>query len=378
MKLNHEQKTSQVPSVAMTGAQGFLGWHTKAALRETDTATLEIPVGESFEPATAVKAVSGSSRLIHIAGVNRAPDNEIYDGNVLFAEQIASSLRSSEDPPSSVVYANSVQAGNGTVYGEAKAKAGDILAQAASDLGIGFVDLRLPNLFGEHGRPFYNSVTATFSHILAEGGSPKVEQDRELTLLHAQNAADLLTGAASLSMQSALEVKKSVSSLLDHLTEFATKYRHGEIPNIASDFDRDLFNTYRSHTFDAQTPINLTRHADGRGSFFEIIRSHGGSGQSAFSTTVPGVSRGDHYHRRKVERFTVLAGQARISLRRLFTDKVFEFDVDGESPVAIDMPTMWAHRIINTGSGTLYTSFWTNDLFDPASPDTITEEVKYV
>jgi UDP-2-acetamido-2,6-beta-L-arabino-hexul-4-ose reductase len=121
--------------------------------------------------------------------------------------------------------------------------------------------------------------------------------------------------------------------------------------------------------------VSLTRHADTRGSFFEIVRSHGGPGQSSFSTTVPGISRGDHYHRRKVERFTVLAGEARISLRRLFTDEVIDFDVDGERPVAVDMPTMWTHRITNTGSGQLYTSFWTNDIFDPENPDTIAEVV---
>lgn len=375
MKLNHEPQVLQVPWVAMTGAQGFLGWHTKAALRQTDTATLEIPVAESFEPTTAVRAVSGSSRLIHIAGVNRAPDNEIYDGNVLFAEQIANSLRSSEDPPSSVVYANSVQAGNGTVYGEAKAKAGDILAQAASDLGIDFVDLRLPNLFGEHGKPFYNAVTATFCHLLAKGEKPKVQQDKELTLLHAQNAADLLTGSISADLQPELEVSMTVSGLRDRLSGFARTYRQGEIPDIATPFDRDLFNTYRSYTFDEQTPIGLTRHADERGSFFEIIRSNGGTGQSSFSTTAPGVTRGDHFHRRKVERFTVLEGRARISLRRLFTDKVYDFDVSGSEPAAIDMPTMWAHKISNTGDNALFTSFWTNDIFDPRHPDTIAERV---
>ena len=155
----------------------------------------------------------------------------------------------------------------------------------------------------------------------------------------------------------------------------ARVYATGEIPDLADAFDRDLFNTYRSYTVEAQTPIRLTRHADSRGSFFEIIRSHGGPGQSSFSTTVPGITRGDHYHRRKVERFTVLAGQATISVRRLFTDKVLEFTVTGDEPVAVDMPTMWSHNITNTGDQVLYTSFWTNDIFNPSHPDTIAEEV---
>ena len=370
-----EGENSSMPSIAMTGSPGFLGWHTRAALREKGLTAQEVPVGSGFDLVGADAALSGASRLIHLAGVNRAADNEISDGNVLFAQQIADALRRSDAPPPVVVYSNSIQAGNGTVYGDAKAKAADILAAAASDLGLEFVDLRLPNLFGEHGRPFYNAVTATFCHILAEGGQPKVDNDKELTLLHAQNAADLLIGTADLEDQGHLEVQETVSGLLGRLATFARIYRTGEIPDIATAFDRDLFNTYRSYTFESQTPIRLTRHADARGSFFEIIRSHGGSGQSSFSTTVPGVTRGDHYHRRKIERFTVLAGQGTIALRRLFTDKVYRFEVDGNEPMAIDMPTMWTHNITNSGDQVLYTSFWTNDIFDPNNPDTIAERV---
>lgn len=364
-----------MPSIAMTGSPGFLGWHTRAALREKGLTAQEIPVGNGFDAAGADAALSGASRLIHLAGVNRAADDEIRDGNVQFAQQIADALRRIDAPPPVVVYSNSIQAGNGTAYGDAKAEAADILADAASDLGVEFVDLRLPNLFGEHGRPFYNAVTATFCHILAEGGWPKVENDKELTLLHAQNAADLLIGNASLEDLSQLEARETVSGLLERLTSFARVYRAGEIPDIATAFDRDLFNTYRSYTFESQTPIRLTRHADARGSFFEIIRSHGGPGQSSFSTTVPGITRGDHFHRRKIERFTVLAGQGTIALRRLFTDKVYEFEVDGDDPLAIDMPTMWTHNITNSGDQVLYTSFWTNDIFDPDNPDTIAERV---
>lgn len=361
--------------VAMTGADGFLGWHTRAALRERGLDARGVPVGSGFDPAAADDALSGASRLIHLAGVNRSTDDEVCDGNLLFAEQMADALRRSDAPPSVVVYSNSIQAGNGTVYGDAKARAADVLAAAAADLGLEFIDLKLPNLFGEHGRPFYNAVTATFCHILAEGGQPTVEADKELTLLHAQNAADLLIGYVDPADQGGLEVHESVSGLLGRLSRMARVYCSGEIPDVADAFDRDLFNTYRSYTFESQTPIRLTRHADSRGSFFEIIRSHGGTGQSSFSTTVPGITRGDHFHRRKVERFTVLSGQGTIALRRLFTDRVFEFAVKGAEPMAVDMPTMWSHKITNTGDQVLYTSFWTNDIFNPSHPDTIAEEV---
>ena len=361
--------------VALTGADGFLGHHTRAALQELAVPVASFKVGDAFDLDRAAAALSGTHRAVHLAGVNRATDTEVAEGNVIFARQFADALRRAEHPPAVVVFANSVQADNRTVYGTAKAAAADVLAAAAAGIGAQFVDLRLPNLFGEHGRPFYNAVTSTFCTLLAEGGTPQVEQDRDLTLLHAQNAADLLVGSVAPDTQADLEEHESVSGLLGRLTVIADTYRHGEIPDLSTSFDRDLFNTYRSYTVDRLLPFPLTRHADARGSFFEILRSHGGTGQSSFSTTVPGITRGDHFHRRKVERFTVLSGRARISLRQVFTGNVRHVDVDGDAPVAVDMPTMWAHRIANTGADTLFTSFWTDDIFDPARPDTIAEVV---
>nr|WP_308122960.1 capsular biosynthesis protein [Microbacterium marinilacus] len=332
-------------------------------------------VGDAFDLADATSSLEGASRLVHLAGVNRGAEEDVREQNPGFADQIAAALRQADQPPPVVVYANSIQAADGGVYGVAKARAADSLARAAADVGAEFIDLRLPNLFGEHGRPFYNAVTATFSHLLAAGGTPQVDVDRELTLLHAQNAADLLLGTVPLASQRELEEHETVSGLLERLSDQARTYATGEIPDIGTPFDRDLFNTYRSYTFPAHAPVALTKHADARGAFFEVVRSHGGPGQSSFSTTQPGVGRGDHFHRRKIERFTVLSGRATISLRRLFGDEVVEFEVTGDDPVAVDMPTFWAHKIVNTGDDVLYTSFWTNDIFDPDRPDTIAEAV---
>lgn len=360
---------------AITGGRGFLGQHLRAALLESSTTADLVAVGDAFDLVHARDVVNGADRVIHIAGVNRAADGEVTAGNILFAEQLANAIVSAEQAPKIVVFANSTQSTNGSVYGDAKARAAAILADAARTAGAEYVDVALPNLFGEYGRPFYNAVTATFSHLIASGETPTVQTDKELTLLHVQNAADLLSGDAPIETMESMVRRETVSGLLGRLLGYAEMYNRGEIPPVADVFDRDLFNTYRSYTFPVKSPIMLTRHADARGSFFEIIRSHGGPGQSSFSTTVPGVTRGDHFHRRKIERFTVLQGAARISLRRLFTDQVISFEVTGDVPAAIDMPTMWAHNITNVGDDVLYTSFWTNDIFNPENPDTIAEAV---
>jgi len=108
------------------------------------------------------------------------------------------------------------------------------------------------------------------------------------------------------------------------------------------------------------------------------VRAHGGQGQTFVSTTKPGITRGEHFHLRKIERFVVLRGEARISLRRMFADDVVSFDVTGDAPAVVDMPTMWVHNITNTGASELTTLFWTHELFDPAAPDTFPDTVSPV
>jgi UDP-2-acetamido-2,6-beta-L-arabino-hexul-4-ose reductase len=363
---------SDVSRVALTGARGFLGWHTRAALLADGAAATVIPLGDDFDPYLAAAAIDGAARLVHLAGVNRGTEQEVFHGNIRLAERVAAVVRSVEVPPDVIVYANSTQSGNASPYGQSKARARDLLAEAASDRGARFHDIELPNIFGEHGRPFYNSVVATFCHVLAEGGEPMVEHDTSLTLLHAQDAAEVLLGRRDLQP---VDEDVTVRSLLERLREIARTYRTGGIPDIARPFDRDLFNTYRAAAFERIPVIPLERRADHRGAFFEIVRSNGGTGQSSFSTTVPGVSRGDHFHRRKIERFTVLSGTAVIAMRRVLTDDVIEFHVTGEEPMAVDMPTLWSHKITNTGDDELFTSFWSNEIFDPESPDTFAEAV---
>jgi UDP-2-acetamido-2,6-beta-L-arabino-hexul-4-ose reductase len=360
--------------IAITGAGGFLGLHVRAAAQDYGLETAPIPLGQHFDPVQAHQALDGATIVLHLAGVNRGTDEEVTSGNALFAEQLCSSLGHLEQPPTKIVYANSIQAASANVYGTAKQRAADVLAGVVHRIGSDFEDIRLPNLFGEYGRPFYNSVVATFSHLIATGQQPEIHQDKELQLLHAQNAADVLLGRGrGLTELSQWETVGDVKRLLE---EFHQVYSTGEFPDLSTAFRRDLFNTYRAFTFPERTPIDITRHADHRGAFSEIVRSHGGTGQTAFSTTAPGITRGEHYHRRKVERFTVLSGHAEIQLRRLFDDKVYTYTICGDAPQSVDMPTLYAHNIRNIGTEPLFTAFWTNDIFDPEHPDTIAEIVE--
>lgn len=357
--------TSPLPLV-VTGHGGFLGWHVRVLAR---VAGLPEPVAADLrDPLRLTRQLDGADRVLHLAGVNRGDD--VVGGNARLADTFADALRRCSTPPKTVVYANSIQAGNGTPYGDGKAAAADTLAEVTRWSGSSFEDVRLPNLFGEHGRPHYNSVVATFCRVLADGGTPRVDSDRELPLWHATDAATTLTG---LDRPVLPETRIGVRELAGRLARFAAVYRTGDLPDLTDPFDVRLFNTYRSHLTPAAIP--LTRHADQRGELVEAVRAHGGGGQTFVSSTLPGVTRGDHFHLAKVERFAVLRGEAEIALRRVLHDEVVTIRVTGDAPSVVDMPAMWAHRITNVGTGELLTLFWAHELFDPARPDTHPERV---
>jgi len=360
--------------VVVTGAEGFLGWHTRVRLRAlTDHEVIPVDLGNW---ADLRELVGSADAVLHFAGVNRAPDREVEEGNAQLARALADALDQASGTPT-IVYANTIQAGNGTPYGTGKAEAASILRDAATAQGSAFSDVVLPNLFGEHGRPNYNSFVATFAHKVV-GGEPPEVQDREVGLLHVQDAAQAFIDQLDSTGVQKVHPDATTTGVATVLETFRSQYevyQRGDIPALRSRLEVNLFNTLRAAMFPPQYPIPLVRHTDLRGSLVETVRAHGSEGQTFLSTTVPGVTRGQHFHLRKVERFVVVAGQAEISLRKVLTDEVVTFNVDGSSPVIVDMPTLWAHKITNTGDGELTTMFWTNELFNSQDTDTYPEDV---
>jgi UDP-2-acetamido-2,6-beta-L-arabino-hexul-4-ose reductase len=360
--------------ILLTGADGFLGWHLRCRVHATTDHEV-VPVGRG-EWNRLSELAADVDAIIHVAGVNRASDEELVETNVSLARDLAGALSGRGAIP--VVYANSIQVGNGTAYAEGKSQAADVLRDATRAAGGRFVDVLLPNLFGEHGRPGYNSFVATFVDRVVSGDVPEIA-DRPIELLHAQGAAQALLDALSPDSPASVQPAAhptSVQQVWDTLQRFHTTYvPTADVPAMADDFERDLFNTYRAALFPAHYPLALAPRTDQRGRLVETVRTHGSGGQTFVSTTVPGVTRGIHYHLHKIERFVVLEGEAVIRLRRMFHDEVVEFPVSGDHPVVVDMPTMWSHDITNVGEGTLTTLFWTDSLFDPEAPDTIPEPV---
>ena len=365
-------------SVAITGGHGFLGWHTACRLRAVHGVdAVRIGRAEFDDPQRLAAALSGVDAVLHVAGVNRAEsDEEVERGNVELARTLAAAL-ARRGSPVDVVYANSVQAELDNPYGRGKAAAAAILRGAVAQAGGHFADVLLPNLFGEHGRPGYNSFVATFAHEVAAGRRPTVSGDRAIPLLHVQDAAHELIASVGRSEQRTIEGEpRGISEVLGLLEQAHDLYAsRGEIPPVANRFERNLFNTYRAAAFPQMWPLSPQVHADDRGDLFETVRSHGGTGQAFVSTTRPGQVRGNHYHLHKVERFFVVSGEAEISLRRLLHDEVVTFRLSGDTPSYVDMPTLWVHSIRNVGDTELVTMFWADQLLDPENPDQYPEEV---
>ena len=173
------------------------------------------------------------------------------------------------------------------------------------------------------------------------------------------------------------DFEKKVTDILALLENYkAIYFDQGIIPELKDQNEVNLFNTFRCY-IDLSThfPVKLTQHADPRGVFVETIKL-GIGGQVSFSTTEPGITRGNHYHTRKIERFTVIKGKARIQLRKIGTNEVLNFDLDGSEPSHVDMPIWYTHNITNTGKQELYTQFWINEWYNPEDGDTFFESVE--
>ena len=355
-------------TVAITGADGFLGWHLSCRLAATrGVEPVRLGRADLADPARLRSALDGVETVFHLAGVNRAEtDAAVEDGNVRIADALAAALA---DRAVHVVYADSIQRDLDNPYGRGKRGAAEVLEKLAGSCA----DVVLPNLFGEHGRPAYNSFVATFCHEVVAGGRPVVHEDRQIHLLHAQAAAEALIVAGERRESHRVEPAGEPHGVLEVLERIAAIHElyavRGEVPDLSTPFARDLFNTYRSFLFPDGYPIHPVVHGDARGDLVEAVRSHGGTGQAFVSTTVPGQMRGDHYHLHKVERFMVVRGQAEIALRRLYHEEIVRFRVDGTRPGFVDMPTMWVHHIRNVGDDELVTVFWADQLLDREHPD---------
>jgi UDP-2-acetamido-2,6-beta-L-arabino-hexul-4-ose reductase len=369
--------------VVITGAGGLIGWHAATRLHAVNcTARFKgDPVPHDIVPLDHAAfaddlrlqaAVVGANAVLHFAGVNRASDADVETGNPDIARRLVAACGAAGAAPH-IVYANSTHAVSDTPYGRSKRIAGEILAAANTR----YTEVVLPHIFGECARPRYNNVTATLIEAVIAGDAPTINPEGVVSLLHAGAAAQVMIDAATHPTFGTIRPPARdtrVIDLYDLLQKFHSDYRANILPNLRDAFNLTLFNSYRAALYPAGFGAPLKLNTDSRGALFEAVKG-GGGGQVFLSTSKPGITRGDHFHLHKVERFLVLQGDAIIRIRKVLADKVWEYRVSGNAPTAIDMPTLHTHSIENIGSEPLLTLFWTHDLFDPTAPDTYFDPV---
>lgn len=368
--------------IVVTGAFGLLGWHASARLHAINCAARFKNEAQPFDlvrlnrvsfgdPATLVKALEGADIVLHFAGVNRGEPSEVEAANPRIAETLLAAIDQAGERPH-IVFANSVHAGSDTPYGRSKRRAAESFASS----GLGFTNLILPHIFGEHARPYYNNVTATLIDQIIQNEESTVSEGI-VHLLHAgvaaQNAID--AGIAQHSGNITPDGQAlDVSNLYEMLVSFHNSYNNNIYPAFKDKFEVNLFNCYRAALYPHGFPRLLGLHTDKRGVLFEAVKG-GNGGQSFASWTVPGVTRGDHFHLNKIERFLVLDGEAIVRIRRILGGPVWEYRVKGDAPAVVDIPTLHTHSIENVGTRPLLTLFWTHEMLNPKDPDTYADPV---
>ncbi len=369
--------------IGITGQSGFLGYHLFQKIRLLKDEYTLIEFNRSFfeDDLALDEFVAQCDVIVHLAALNRHSDAEvIYEMNIGLVKKLVASLERSQSK-AHIIISSSTQEERDNLYGKSKKEGRLMLSDWVNRAGGRLTGMVIPNVYGPFGRPYYNSVVATFCHQVSHNETPKIEVDGQLKLIYVGELVEEIIKAIrvednthELHIPHTAEAK--ISEILALLQHYKDVYQEkGEFPAINAPFEHKLFNTYRCYMDIVNYfPRKFTQHPDKRGAFVEIARI-GIPGQVSFSTTVPGITRGNHYHTRKIERFAVIKGKALIQLRKIGTAEVHDFYLDGAESAYVDMPIWYTHNIKNIGDDTLYTIFWINEPYDPTDPDTYLETV---
>lgn len=363
-------------NVVVTGARGFVGRNLGVALQtREDVQVAEFDLGDA--PHELESALAQADVVFHLAGVNRPQkEEEFAEGNAHFTEQVCETLMRS-GRRAKVILTSSIQVELNNAYGKSKLEAEAALRRYAEATGAPAVVYRLRNLFGKWCKPNYNSVTATFCHNIAHELPISIsDRSRVLSLTYVDDviAAFLaeLTSSNEPGFCYAAELPAtdiSLGELADLVLSFREHRQNLRVPDFTSRFVKALYATYLSYLEPPDFAYSLTKRTDPRGSLAEFVKQPS-FGQIFVSRTKPGITRGNHYHHLKTEKFLVVEGQAVVRFRHVQGNEVQEFTVDGDEYRVIDIPPGYTHSIENVGHGTLVTLFWASEIFDPNTPDT--------
>lgn len=368
--------------VLITGAKGFIGKNLVSTLEREDKYEI-ICIDRENSKEELEKGVLNSDFIVHLAGINRPKnEEEFFKGNTGLTEEIIEILKKS-NKNTSILITSSIQADLDNAYGQSKKGAEEALIKYMADTKGNVFIFRLPNVFGKWCRPNYNSAIATFCHNIARGEEVWIsDTTKEMTLVYIDdvvrniknvidNEKTYIPGYQNVD----IEHKATLGEIVDLINSFKESRKSLMIPNMENELTKKLYSTYLSYLPENDFSYPLKMNVDNRGSFTEFIKSKD-RGQVSVNISKPGITKGNHWHDTKNEKFLVVSGEGVIRFRKVDSEEIIEYKVSGEKLEVVDIPVGYTHSIINTGERDMVTIMWVNEIFNPEKPDTIYLEVE--
>ncbi len=367
--------------ILVTGAKGFIGKNLIAELRKEKYENIyEYDVDSSLEELE--KYSQDCEFVFHLAGVNRPKDeSEFLKGNLGFTTTLLELLKKHNNK-SPVMISSSIQAELDNPYGKSKKAGEDALLEYGKANGVKVLVYRFPNVFGKWARPNYNSAVATFSYNIARGLPITINNpDVMMSLVYIDDVIKELVKALKgeekrkgnyCYVEPVHQVK--LGYIAELLYSFKKSREERSVPKLDDPFIKKLYSNYLSYLEEDDFGYDLLMHKDHRGSFTEFLKTTD-RGQVSVNISKPGITKGNHWHHTKNEKFLVVYGRGVIRFRKIGEEKVIEYYVSGEELQVIDIPVGYTHNIENLGETDMVTIMWVNEIFDPNNPDTIYEEV---
>lgn len=367
--------------ILVTGAKGFIGKNLIAELKNQKyTEIYEYDV--DTEPSELDTYGKDCDFVFHLAGVNRPQNQDEYmEGNFGFTSKLLEVLKKNNNA-CPVMISSSTQAKVDNPYGKSKKAGEDLLFRYGEETGAKVLIYRFPNVFGKWCKPNYNSAVATFCHNISHD-IPITVNDRStmMNLVYIDDVVEELLNALNgkenredtFCVVPAI-YKTTLGEIVDLIQCFKENRETLNVPNMGNEFEKKLYSTYLSYLPTDQFSYPLKMNVDNRGSFTEIIRTHD-RGQFSVNITKPGITKGNHWHHTKNEKFLVVSGKGLIRFRKVDSNEIINYHVSGDKMEVVDIPTGYTHNIINTGDTDLVTFMWASEPFNPDKPDTYFLEV---
>jgi UDP-2-acetamido-2,6-beta-L-arabino-hexul-4-ose reductase len=381
IKSSKVERLGEVMKILVTGAKGFIGKNLIAELKNQKyTDILEYDV--DTDPSLLDKYCKEADFVFHLAGVNRPKDqSEFMEGNFGFTSNLLASLKEYKNN-CPVMISSSIQAELDNPYGKSKKAGEDLLYRYGRETGAKVLVYRFPNVFGKWCRPNYNSAVATFCHNIAHD-LPITVNDTSVVinlvyiddvveeLINALNGKERVTGQFC---KVPIVHTITLGEIADLIYSFKKSREERSIPNMSDAFTKKLYSTYLSYLPEDKFKYELNMNVDNRGSFTEFIKTRE-RGQVSVNISKPGITKGNHWHHTKNEKFLVVSGKGVIRFRRIDSHEIIEFFVSGDKMEVVDIPTGYTHNIENLGDTDMVTVMWANEYLNPEKPDTYYLEV---